>query len=140
MKDKMKDKNSILNNKRVLLVEDDHNLAHRLQNYLDSTHQTQTATAANLSEAYLYLKTQKPHLIILDRQLGLDDGIELLQHIRKSPALEDIAVVMLTGKGTEEDKDLAHQYHADGYLTKPFITKDLIRQIETLLRLSLIHI
>ena len=130
--------NSTLNKKHILLVEDDQNLADRLQHYLNTTYQAQAVVADNLNKARIALKMQKPHLVILDRQLRQDDGIELLQHIRQNPELEDTIVVMLTGKDSEEDKELAHQHRADAYFTKPFILRDIIRQIEAILRRALI--
>ena len=81
--------NSTLNKKHILLVEDDQNLADRLQHYLNTTYQAQAVVADNLNKARIALKMQKPHLVILDRQLRQDDGIELLQHIRQNPELED---------------------------------------------------
>lgn len=129
---------SILQHKTILLIEDDPSLLNKLQGYFID-YQVHIQTAQNLQQAYACLKKCIPHLVILDRNLEQNnDGLEILEYIRNTSQLEKIATVMLTGDKSEEAKQLAHQLHADAYITKPFNLPDFNRQIEALLRRTLV--
>ncbi|MFW5636359.1 MAG: response regulator [Thermodesulfobacteriota bacterium] len=75
----------------------------------------------------------RPDLILLDLNLPMMDGREVLKEIRENPALTDIPVVVLTTSESEEDVLKMYQLHANCYITKPVdfnqFTK-VIRQIE----------
>ena len=126
--------NSILNNKSILIVDDDKTLSSQLKTCLNA-YNAQISIAVDLDQAYSFLRESKPHLVMLDRSLLHNhDGIELLRHVRHTPQFNDVAVIMLTAKQNEMDKELAHKYYADAYITKPFAFKDLIRRTEAILR------
>jgi CheY-like chemotaxis protein len=79
-------------------------------------------------------------LIILDLNLPRHDGIEILQKLRESAALEHVPVVVLTSSDSPRDRVLANQLGATRYLRKPSsldeflslgaIFKDLLGQTE----------
>ena len=58
-------------------------------------------------------------LIILDLNLPRHDGIEILQKLRESPALEHVPVVVLTSSDSPRDRLVANQLGATRYLRKP---------------------
>lgn len=75
-------------------------------------------------QAILYLSqigtvNKKPHLVLLDLRLPKIDGLEVLKHIKATPTLCDIPVVILTTSDAESDMARAYKYHANSYLIKP---------------------
>ncbi len=80
------------------------------------------------------LKT--PSLILLDVMLPEEDGLQILDKLRRRSDTIRIPVMMLTAKSTEYDKVIALDRGADDYLVKPFGTMELISRIRALLRRS----
>ena len=66
-----------------------------------------------------YSKEKRPDLILLDLNLPLMDGREVLREIRQDPNLTDIPVVVLTTSMDEEDIVKAYKLHANCYISKP---------------------
>lgn len=90
--------------------------------------------AADGKEAVDMARQYKPDLILMDILMPKTSGYAALSIIKTDPVTKGIHVVMLTGLGTEFDKDLAKQMGADGYITKPFSLKDLKKTIGRLLK------
>lgn len=80
------------------------------------------------------LKT--PSLVLLDIMLPEEDGLQILDKIRRRSDTLRVPVMMLTAKSTEYDKVIALDRGADDYLVKPFGTMELISRIRALLRRS----
>ena len=116
---------------RVLVVEDDPAVrrgvvdALRLSGYApDEAADGPSGLAAALVEGV--------DLVLLDLALPKKDGFEVLSELRKSrPALP---VIVLTARGTEEDRVRGLKTGADDYVVKPFGVKELIARIEAVLR------
>jgi two-component system, chemotaxis family, response regulator Rcp1 len=80
-----------------------------------------------------YAHKHRPDLILLDLNLPLMDGREVLKEIREDPRLTDIPVVVLTTSDDEGDILKAYQLHANCYISKPvdFLQfTEIIKQIE----------
>jgi len=80
-----------------------------------------------------YADKPRPDLVLLDLNLPLMDGREVLKEIRTDPALTDIPVVVLTTSEDEGDILKAYKLHANCYITKPvdFVRfTEIIRQVE----------
>ena len=75
-----------------------------------------------------------PSLVLLDIMLPEEDGISVLKQLRSSARTCRLPVIMLTAKGTEDDKVLGLDAGADDYLTKPFGMMELLSRIRALLR------
>lgn len=116
---------------KLLLVEDDRDMATMIsewltsQNFLiDVSHDGATANA--------YLKDDVYDCIILDWQLPDTTGVEILNRYRAGGGMTPI--IMLTAKGSINDKETGFESGADDYLTKPFSLKELSARIRALLR------
>jgi DNA-binding response OmpR family regulator len=72
-------------------------------------------------------------LLILDRRLPGEDGIDIARRIR---ADSNMPIIMLTGRKEEADRVMALELGADDYLTKPFSPRELLARIRALLRRS----
>jgi two-component system response regulator len=80
-----------------------------------------------------YSQKPRPDLILLDLNLPLMDGREVLKAIREDPKLTDIPVVVLTTSEAEEDILKVYKLHANCYISKPvdFLQfTDIVKQIE----------
>lgn len=111
---------------RLLLVEDDLQLARALERALLS--EGYTVDAVNTGAAALFLVVEKtPDMVILDIGLPDMDGFKVLEGIRtKFPVMP---VLLLTARGSLEDKVAGLDKGADDYLTKPFAMPELIARL-----------
>lgn len=75
-------------------------------------------------------------LIILDIMMPKMDGFEVCKNLRQLANTKDIPVIMLTAKGTIEDKVIGFSAGADDYLVKPFDIQELLMRMRALLRRS----
>jgi CheY-like chemotaxis protein/tetratricopeptide (TPR) repeat protein len=105
---------------RILLADDNERLSGMLRSFLESLgHQVETA--ADGSAAYAALEARGCDLLVLDLKMPLMSGVELLQKVRKSPALRELPVVIMTGVYRGEGyAKAAAKLGVKGYLEKPF--------------------
>jgi DNA-binding response OmpR family regulator len=114
----------------ILLVDDDARLREIVGMALEGEGYG-VRTAASAEEAVAILDRDDPDLLILDVMLPGRDGFELCREIRtKSP----VPILMLTAKTDTVDIVVGLESGADDYVTKPFVTKELVARIRALLR------
>jgi CheY-like chemotaxis protein len=89
--------------------------------------------AVNGEEAVDIAQGQKPDLILMDLIMPKMDGYTACSKIRANPATKAIPVVILTAVGHEPNKKFAEEVGANGYITKPFLLKDLENTIRKIL-------
>lgn len=119
--------------KKILIADDEPNIVISLE-FLMQSSGYQVQTAANGDDALRHIIDFRPDLILLDIMLPRKNGFEVCQRIRENPAWNGIKVVMLTAKGRESEVTKGLALGADAYITKPFSTKDLLAQVQRLLR------
>jgi CheY-like chemotaxis protein/tetratricopeptide (TPR) repeat protein len=114
---------------RILLAEDNENLAALLGRFLGAQGHT-VAYAPTGSEALRQLAAARVDLLVLDLRLPELSGIDLLQKIRKSPALQELPVIIITGvfKG-ERYAEAARRLGVRHYLEKPFSKEAFVAAI-----------
>lgn len=116
--------------KKVLVVDDDHEICALLDEYL-TKNGFDVATAAEGEEMKRHLAGGYPDLILLDVMMPGDDGFTLCQYIRKS---SDVPIIMLTAVSDEMDQIIGLEIGADDYIAKPFSPRQLLARIKALLR------
>jgi DNA-binding response OmpR family regulator len=116
---------------KILLVEDDSNLAYLLQLHFKQE-RFLVDLVTNASQALAQLKAHTYELIVLDWMLPDLSGIEVCKQFRQSGG--KTPVLMLTARGTIEDKAMGLDSGADDYLVKPFHPKELTARARALLR------
>ncbi|NYT58297.1 response regulator transcription factor [Alcaligenaceae bacterium] len=79
------------------------------------------------------LADRKFDLLVLDIGLPGKDGLQVLTHLRETLHSE-VPVILLTARGSLEDKKVGFTVGADDYLTKPFALQELVYRIKALLR------
>ena len=118
---------------RVLIIEDNHDLAFGLRNNLEIEGYV-VEVAADGPAGLAAARQLPPDLIVLDLMLPGMDGYRVLRQLREDGAT--MPVLILTAKGEEADKVLGFRLGADDYVTKPFGVLELLARIEALLRRS----
>ncbi len=77
-----------------------------------------------------YASAPTPGLVLLDLNLPRRDGREVLEDMKKDPALQHIPVVVLTSSEAEEDILRSYRLHANCFVTKPVDLEDLSRVLD----------
>jgi CheY-like chemotaxis protein len=113
----------------VLVVEDNDDMRSFLVDVLTPFYKV--ASVGNGLKAMEYLRTSKEpvDLIISDLMMPEMDGFELLHRVKNNDLLRKIPLIMLTARAGQEDKLKALTIGVDSYLTKPFITDELLAQV-----------
>jgi DNA-binding response OmpR family regulator len=118
----------------LLLIEDDHRLAHMVREYLEQSGFA-VQHAANGVSGLKMLQDSTPALVLLDLMLPDIDGLEVCKRIRGLPGtLAQTPVLMLTAKGDPMDRIVGLELGADDYLPKPFEPRELLARIRAVLR------
>lgn len=115
----------------VLLVEDESELRFLLREVLKE--QYVVYEAANGREAISFLKKSLPDLIISDIMMPDMDGLALCNEVKNTPATAQIPFIILSARGTEENKQEGYEVGADAYILKPFNLDYLKLRIRKLL-------
>lgn len=116
--------------KRILIVDDDENIAELISLYLVKEC-FDTEIAADGEEALEKFKQYQPQLILLDIMLPGMDGYDVCREIRKS---SNVPIIMLSAKGEVFDKVLGLKIGADDYMIKPFDSNELVARVQAVLR------
>ena len=116
--------------KKVLIIEDDNNIAELLHLYLEKEG-FETCVARDGGKGVEQFRAFRPDLILLDIMLPVMDGWSVLKKIREEDATP---VIMLTAKGEVEDRVSGLENGADDYVVKPFEMKEVLARIRAVLR------
>ena len=116
--------------KRVLMIEDDEDLASMVGEYLDSRGLDVT-TRLNATTGMQAMREQNFDALILDVMLPDGDGFEICRQIRST---SDVPIIMLTARGEEMDRIVGLELGADDYLPKPFNPRELLARLNAVLR------
>jgi len=118
---------------RILIVEDDTAIRVALEEKL-AREGYQVDIAIDGEEAREKLFDFRPDLLLLDLMLPRLDGISVLKWLRG--LWPELPVLIISAKGTEEEKVLGLRLGADDYLAKPFGLRELVARVEAVLRRS----
>ena len=116
--------------KKVLIVEDDGNIAELLHLYLEKEG-FETQVAGDGGKGVELFRSFQPDLVLLYIMLPVMDGWAVLKKIREH---DKTPVIMLTAKGETEDKVTGLEGGADDYIVKPFEMKEVLARIHAVLR------
>ena len=115
---------------RILVVDDDSRIRDVLRRQL-SYEGYQVELAGDSREAFARVADNPPDLVVLDWMLPGMDGLEICRRLRQ---VDDMPIIMLTAKGTLDDKVDGLDSGADDYLVKPFEPEELLARVRALLR------
>ena len=120
----------MLNKHKILIVDDDENIAELISLYL-TKECFETKVVYNGESALTEFKSFSPDLILLDILLPEIDGYDVCREIRKE---SKVPIIMLSAKGEVFDKVLGLELGADDYIIKPFDSKEMVARVKAVLR------
>jgi CheY-like chemotaxis protein len=130
---KVRDQQTFLKDKKVLVVDDDMRNAFALNKFLKSK-EMEVVIANNGHKALQILEDGEiPDIILMDIMMPVMDGFEAMQRIRENSKFDSIPSIALTAKAMSSDRDECIRCGANDYLSKPLDTAKLL----TLLRVWL---
>jgi two-component system cell cycle response regulator len=118
---------------RLLVADDEADAREALTQALADEHDV--ITAADGQQALDLARAQHPALVLLDLNMPLLDGFEVLEQLRAEPATEEIPVILVTGRGDDAGKVRGLDLGAVDYLQKPFSERELRARVDRTLRL-----
>lgn len=118
--------------KKILVVDDDPYILMSLE-FLMKKNGYDVMVARNGTEALDIVEKQLPHLVLLDIMMPDVDGYEICKHIKASKKLKDAKVVFMSAKSKEADIKKGYDLGASLYITKPFSTREMMKQIKELI-------
>ena len=121
----------------ILLVEDNEgDILLTLEAFEECRLQTEISVAKNGQEALDYVFKRgkftdavRPDLILLDINIPIFNGHEVLHQIKSHPDLKKIPVIMLTTSSNQKDIDTAYENHCNSYIKKPLEIKEFLDAI-----------
>jgi two-component system phosphate regulon response regulator PhoB len=117
----------------VLVVDDETAIRDMIQFALEKAGMA-VQTASNAHEALVRINETRPDIILMDWMMPGVSGLELTRRLRKDVYTEDIPIIMLTAKVTEDDKVAGLEAGTDDYVIKPFSPRELLARIKAVTR------
>jgi DNA-binding response OmpR family regulator len=118
---------------RVLIVEDDEDIAALIAHYLEKSGYT-AEIMADGGRALIRARETPPDLVILDLMLPGLNGLEICKALRAGSGTATLPIIMLTARGEEAERIAGLDVGADDYVVKPFSPNELIARVRALLR------
>lgn len=118
---------------RILIVEDDPDIAELVARYLDKAGFT-TERVGSGREGLQAITERPPDLVVLDLMLPHMDGLEVCRLLRAHDGTAGIPIIMLTARAEESERIVGLELGADDYLAKPFSPNELVARVRALLR------
>ena len=116
---------------KVLIVDDEPNIVLSLE-FLMNQQGYETRVARDGDEALAEVEGFRPDLVLLDVMLPRRDGFEVCQRLR-ADGWSELKILMLTAKGRDVEIEKGLALGADGYVTKPFSTAELVGRVADML-------
>lgn len=119
------------NRKTILMIDDDMLYLKQLNNMLQEDYNVVMINSAKLALNYLHKNT--PHVILLDYQMPLYNGANLMAMMQKNNSGRQIPTIILSGTLDSQALQECYRYKPAAFLTKPVSKEDLIVNIENAL-------
>jgi two-component system alkaline phosphatase synthesis response regulator PhoP len=117
--------------KKILIVDDEPSVRRLLRTLLKKNFTV--VEAEDGEQAVATACVEKPDLILMDIMMPKMDGYTSCYALKKGPTTRSIPILMLTAVDLRLNLELSKEIGADGYITKPFNSKDLLRNITQVL-------
>jgi DNA-binding response OmpR family regulator len=118
---------------KVLIVDDEPDLVSTVEYRLKFA-DCQVVTASNGEEGLKRAGDEQPDVILLDTNMPVMDGHEMLRRLRADATLKDTPVIMLTARCEPADVAAASEHGVSDYVTKPFDFAELADKIQRALK------
>ena len=114
--------------KNILLVDDDNTFLKTVKGWLSEAYRVTIVSSG--AQALMYIADNKPDLILLDYEMPVTSGPQVLEMIRSETKTDTIPVIFLTGKGDRESVLKVLALKPDGYLLKSMEKAALLKSLE----------
>lgn len=129
---------SLIDAAHILVVDDDEFISAMAQAYLEHAGFSRIETASDGQTCLDRLRAQPPDIVILDLQMPVVDGLDVLRHMRETPALADVPVLVTTGIDESQQRNEAIRAGANSLISKPFDAPLLIEKTRSLIERQLL--
>jgi two-component system response regulator BaeR len=119
-----------MSGKHILIVEDEHKVAHLLHEYLENAGY-RTSIVDRGDQVVAQVRKKAPDLMLLDIMLPGMDGLAVCREVRK---FSNIPIIMTTAKVEELDRLLGLEIGADDYICKPYSAREVVARVKAVLR------
>lgn len=127
MEDVAQNSEMLNSRKNILLVDDDAAFLHMVKGWLDESYKVTIVSSG--MQAITYIAKNRPDLILLDYEMPVTTGPQVLEMIRSEVGTSDIPVFFLTGKGDKESVTKVLSLKPEGYILKSAGQTQLMDQI-----------
>ena len=79
------------------------------------------------------VRRNRPRVLVLDVMLPRRSGFDVLKQLRADGETRDLPVLILTAKGQQQDRRIAEELGADGFVTKPYSNAEVVGAVRQLL-------
>lgn len=117
------------NKKKILVVDDSGAMLRNVKGWLEEKYQVILANSGAM--AIKYLSTNRPDLVLLDYEMPIVDGKQVLGMIRSEAEFADIPVIFLTSKGDKESVMQVMELKPDGYLLKTMPPEQIKKSVDS---------
>ena len=118
--------------KKILIVDDEPNIVMSLE-FLMRRNGFEVYIARNGKEALDLLSEKVPDLILLDIMMPDVDGYKICMIVKSQERFAQTRVIFLSAKSKQSDIEKGYELGADKYITKPFSTRNLLKEVNELL-------
>ena len=118
--------------KKILIADDEPNIVVSLE-YLLQREGYEVSIARDGQQALDAIARESPDLVLLDVMMPIKSGFEVCASVRGDAALAHTRILMLSAKGRDTDLAKGMALGADGYMTKPFATRELVARVAEML-------
>lgn len=120
--------------RRIVIVEDDEDIANSIRYNLEREGSFSVTTAVTGEDGLKEILREAPALVLLDINLPLMSGFELCRRLRREGETARLPIIVLTARTDESDRVLGLQLGADDYILKPFSMRELVARVHAVLR------
>jgi len=118
---------------KVLVAEDNAVNRELLREVLEA-HDYEVVEAADGQEVLMRIEKSTPDVVLLDINMPVLDGFEVIRRIRQSSELKQLPVLAVTAYAMKDDREKVMAAGFDGYVAKPVNSAVLLREIEQLVK------
>ena len=119
----------------ILIVDDEPDIRAVMRFALEDA-EFRVLEADHAAQAHRLMTTETPDLLLLDWLLPGQSGLEMAQRIKLDPKTRRVPIIMVSARGTEDDRVIGLNSGVDDYITKPFSPREMIARVNAVLRRS----
>jgi DNA-binding response OmpR family regulator len=118
---------------RIFIIEDDPHIADLMVRAFRGEG-FETEVAVDGLAAWSQLQERRPDAVLIDLELPGLDGMEICRRLRNDPVNQDVAILIVSGRGEVADRLTALEIGADDYIVKPFDIREVTARVHSVLR------